>query len=444
MILLITVAFISGLLTILSPCLWPILPVILTSPLSQKRGMNLFLVAGIIISFNISTLFLSFLIKLTRIKAEFFQTTAIVILISAGLSLVIPQLAIVWERLINPLPRGLFIKKEEENFAPFLIGLALGLLWTPCSGPILLTMATLAATRVVSLQTVLITSSYSLGVGLPLLTLLRGEQWLINKGRLLTKWGVFARKAAGLIMILYAFLILTNYDKTLQLTILKRFPFSNSIFIRLEQNPKIKKKLEKFRQQRDISAWPSATREVFNLTPSPIPSLNPITRFPLKQTPSPTGYKANLANLGKAPEIQGIVKWFNIKKDEPKTLAELKGKVVLIDFWAYTCSWCLPTIEYKNQWLDKYKNQGFVVIGIHVPATTEAKSLDKIEKAIQQYKIKYPVGVDNDFKTWDAYKNQYIPGEYLIDRQGFIRYTHFEAGDYDKTEKAILELLKEE
>lgn len=147
---------------------------------------------------------------------------------------------------------------------------------------------------------------------------------------------------------------------------------------------------------------------------------------------------AEIKSQGPAPEFTGITKWLN---SEPLTMQSLKGKVVLIDFWTYSCINCIRTLPYVTKWYDTYKDQGFVVIGVHTPEFDFEKVTKNVETANKRYKINYPVAQDNDFATWNAYKNQYWPAHYLIDQQGNIVYTHFGEGNYDVTESAIRQLL---
>ncbi|PIE19286.1 MAG: hypothetical protein CSA64_05255 [Arachnia propionica] len=141
-----------------------------------------------------------------------------------------------------------------------------------------------------------------------------------------------------------------------------------------------------------------------------------------------------------APELTGITDWLN---SEPLTLAQLRGNVVLVDFWTYSCINCIRTQEYLNAWYDAYHDDGFEIIGVHAPEFAFEKLPENVRNAIAEAKIKYPVALDNDFATWQAYSNRYWPAKYLIDRDGNIRYVHFGEGDYDETENAIRALLGE-
>jgi len=148
--------------------------------------------------------------------------------------------------------------------------------------------------------------------------------------------------------------------------------------------------------------------------------------------------KVTLQTLGQAPEFTGISQWLN---SGPLTIKELKGKVVLVEFWTYTGINCIRTLPYVTKWYDTYKDQGLVVVGVHTPEFAFEKITSNVQTAIENFKIHYPVAQDNDYKTWTAFQNQYWPAEYLIDKNGNIVYTHFGEGEYDHTENAIRELL---
>ncbi len=146
----------------------------------------------------------------------------------------------------------------------------------------------------------------------------------------------------------------------------------------------------------------------------------------------------SLKNYGPAPELTGISNWIN---SEPLTLASLKGKVVLIDFWTYSCINCIRTLPYVTKWYDNYKDQGFVILGVHTPEFAFEKVTENVATAVSRFNIKYPVAQDNDFGTWNAYQNRYWPAHYLIDKDGVIRYVHFGEGQYEETENVIRYLL---
>ncbi len=158
-------------------------------------------------------------------------------------------------------------------------------------------------------------------------------------------------------------------------------------------------------------------------------------------TKKETEQKSEQKDVTPAPEFVGITNWLN---SEPLTMAGLRGKVVLIDFWTYSCINCIRTLPYVTGWYEKYKDQGLVIIGVHAPEFAFEKETANVAAALKRYNITYPVAQDNDYKTWSAYHNQYWPAHYLVDKNGNIVYTHFGEGKYTETENKIRELLGQE
>jgi thiol-disulfide isomerase/thioredoxin len=147
-----------------------------------------------------------------------------------------------------------------------------------------------------------------------------------------------------------------------------------------------------------------------------------------------------LPTLYPAPEFSGLANWINSK--EIKSMRELRGKVVLVDFWTYSCFNCVNTFPYVQGWHEKFKDEGLVVLGIHAPEFAFERDSDNVKKAVKKYGLTYPIALDNGFKLWRAYRNRYWPAFYLIDKQGMVRYTHFGEGRYKEMEAAIASLLK--
>jgi thiol-disulfide isomerase/thioredoxin len=213
----------------------------------------------------------------------------------------------------------------------------------------------------------------------------------------------------GVILIISAVFIYTGYDKKLQVRLLEYFPSISSTLIEIENNPIVQTELDKLTNTE---------------------TTNSILK--------PQGKK--LPKIKKAPEIIGIESWVN--SDELK-LADLRGKVVLIDFWTYTCINCIRTLPHVTGWFEKYKDEGLVVIGVHTPEFEFEKDLKNVKNAVVDFKINYPVSLDNDYSTWRNFNNRYWPAKYLIGKDGYIRYTHFGEGKYEETEEAIVALLSE-
>ena len=409
-------AFVSGLITILAPCIWPLLPIILSATATGGHRKPLGITLGIIISFGLVTLTISYIVKIIPFDPNVLRLFAVVVIGLLGLTLLIPRLSAMFEGYVSKLSGRFAFQNQRNGFwAGLLTGFALGIVWTPCAGPILATIATLAATQQVNSAIILITIVYVIGVGIPLFIFATLGRRLFYGSKRLSPYLGRIQQVFGAVMIITAVLIFTNYDKTLQAKLLDLFPSYGNFIVELESNDKIKKQLDNLRGGRDKG-------EDMIGKPFEMPKNN------------------SLPNPGKAPEFVGISNWLN---SEPLAMSELRGKVVLIDFWTYTCINCIRTLPHVTSWYNKYKDQGFVVVGVHTPEFEFEKDTNNVSGAIKQYKILYPVAQDNDYATWNAYSNQYWPAKYLIDKDGNLRYFHFGEGKYEETEKAIQELLIE-
>ncbi|MCL4338502.1 redoxin domain-containing protein [Patescibacteria group bacterium] len=428
MILLFVFAFISGLVTIFAPCIWPLLPVILSSSASGSKKKPLGLSLGIIISFGFLTLSISYMVRFLHLDPQILRLSAVIILLYFGLSLVIPKLSTLTETVIakisSLLSKSVTITRGGF-WEGFLTGISLGVVWTPCAGPILATIIALSITQKISIQLVFLTFFYLMGVGIPLFIFASASNRFYSKSRLLTKYTGRVQRVFGIIIILTAIAIYTNYNVILQEKLLTAFPIFSSFVNQLEENQFVISGLKQIKKKQTINIQPVSE------------AVNPVENYQksLSQNPS-----LSLPNLGPAPDFVGITKWLNI--DKPLTVASLKGKVVLVDFWTYTCINCIRTLPFVTNWYNKYQNQGFIVVGVHTPEFEFEKDTKNVENAIKQYDIKYPVAQDNNYDTWNNYNNNYWPAEYLIDREGNIRRVHFGEGEYDQTETAIRDILE--
>lgn len=402
MILLIIFAFLAGVVTVLSPCILPLLPFILSSSVDTSgKRRPIGVVVGFVCSFTFFTLFLASIVRLTGVPADTLRFISIAILVIFGLSLLIPKVQLLIELLFSKLTR--YVPQNQGKtgfFGGFIIGLSIGLLWTPCVGPILASVISLAISGSVNAQAVIITFSYSIGTAIPMLvimsagsTALQRVPWLVrNTGKI--------QKAFGVLMIVTAFGIFFNFDRKFQTFILETFPQYGIGLTQFEDNQSVRKELEKVNEK---------------------PILD-----------NPKGVVA--------PDIIQGGEWFN---SQPLTLSQLKGKVVVIDFWTYSCINCLRTLPYLRDWWEKYKDQGLVIIGVHSPEFEFEKDAENVLQAIKDFKLEYPVVQDNDFATWRAYNNLYWPAKYFIDKDGYIRWQHSGEGEYNESERIIQELLKE-
>ena len=406
MLLLIIFAFIAGVVTILSPCILPLLPIILSSSDSTGKQKPFGVVVGFILSFTFFTLFLSTIVKLTGVPANSLRFLSIVILTVFGVSLLVPKIQLTIELLFSRLARLIpSSQKHKGFFGGIFIGLSLGLLWTPCVGPILASVISLAITGTVTAQTLIITFSYALGTGLPMLLIMLAGSTALQKLPWLVKNTQKIQKGFGILMIATALAIYGNVDRSFQRFILETFPNYGTGLTRFEDQSSINKRLNEL-QENAQDMFSSQKNEVRN----------------------------------QAPELIAGGEWFN---SPPLTLQELRDKVVLLDFWTYSCINCQRSLPYIQSWWEKYKESGLVIIGIHSPEFEFEKDPQNVKAAIADFALTYPVMQDNNFATWRAYANQYWPAKYLIDKNGQVRYTHFGEGKYNETEKIIQQLLLE-
>jgi cytochrome c biogenesis protein CcdA/thiol-disulfide isomerase/thioredoxin len=410
MILLIIFALAAGIVTILSPCILPILPIILSGSFTGDKKRPLGIIVGFILSFTFFTLFLTFIIKLTGLPPDILRTIAVFVIIFFGLSLIVPQAQKVMEQLVSRLSSFTPQSKNKSGFiGGIIIGLSLGLVWAPCVGPILASVITLAATSQINIATFFITLAYSIGSAIPMIALMYGGRSLLNRLPFLTKNSIQIQKIFGLFMIATAVMIFFNIDRSFQTYILTRFPSYGTGLTKFEDNSLIKSKLDDLKNV-------SVKDSLQSLTNSPAPN----------------------------PTFEGYTKWLNLPDGKQSlTLNDLKGKVVLVDFWTYTCINCVRTLPHVTSWYEKYKDQGFVVIGVHTPEFEFEKVTSNVVAAMKDFKIRYPVVQDNDYNIWNSYNNQYWPAEYLIDSKGNLVDSHFGEGNYDETERKIQNLLKE-
>lgn len=406
MILLLAFAFLAGIITVLSPCILPILPIVLTSSVSginAGKARPIGVVTGFILSFTFFTLFLSTIVRLSGIPADTLRIVSILIVGGFGISLLIPKFQTLIEIMFSKLSSSIPTNQDRVGFGGgLLMGFAIGLLWTPCVGPILASVISLAITGTVTFDAFLITLAYSLGTAIPMFLIMLGGQRALKQVPWLLSNLDHIQRLFGILMILTAIGIFFNIDRKFQTYILNAFPKYGTDLTKFEDNELIRKQLNK-------KSGKEATK--------------------------------NPNNKGvKAPEIIPGGIWFN---SDPLTLEQLKGKVVIIDFWTYSCINCQRTLPYLRTWDTKYRDKGLVIIGVHAPEFEFEKSEKNVAQAIKDFDIKYPIVQDNGFATWKTYSNQYWPAKYFIDKEGYVRYTHFGEGAYDESEKIIQELLEE-
>lgn len=397
--ILLVFAFLAGIVTILSPCILPILPIVLSGSFLSGKHRPLGVIVGFITSFTFFAVFSFSLARALGLSTELLRNLAVLLLVFFGLTIFIPRFQLYLEILtsrFSSLGQG---KKRTGFTGGFFMGITLGLIWTPCVGPILASVLTLAATSNITLQLILITFSYSLGTALPLFFIAYGGKKALATLPVLKKNAEKIQKIFGVLIIITALLIYFNIDRKFQTYILDVFPQYGQGLTKFENNDRVNTALDRLKNN--------------------------------EQTP-----------LNEAPNknFEGGTRWL---QSDQLTLDGLKGKVVLVDFWTYTCINCIRTLPYLTSWYEKYKDDGFVIIGVHTPEFEFEKSEENVRNALREYGITYPVVQDNEYKIWNSYRNRYWPAHYLIDKDGKIRYTHFGEGEYEKTEKTIQALLRE-
>ena len=393
--LLIGVAFVAGIVTAISPCVLPVLPIVFAGGATGDRRRPYAIVAGLVWSFTLFTLVATALLSALGLPDDLLRNIAIVVVLLVGISLLWPRLGAIVERPFQALGR----RNPGGMGGGFLLGVSLGLLFTPCAGPVIAAVAVLAATQRFSVQGVLVTFAYALGAGVVFLLLAIGAQRGMTL-RSVRSRAPRIRQALGGLIVAVAIVMALGLDTKLAAHV----PGYTRALQGLEESAAAQDRLD------SLLAGESHFQG------------------------------SKLQDYGQAPEFQGISQWLNSK---PLTLASLRGKVVLIDFWTYSCVNCIRTLPYVKRWYDTYRDAGLVVVGVHTPEFAFEHVPGNVEKAVQSFGIDYPVALDNDFGTWTAWGNRYWPAEYYIDRQGHVRYAHFGEGDYAGTEKVIRTLLAE-
>ncbi len=406
-------AFLSGIVTILSPCILPVLPIVLSGTVGGKRK-PFGIVIGFIVSFSVFTLALSALVQTLSISAEVLRIVAIVIIISFGITLMIPKLQLALESILSKVGRTKGPTKRNGFFGGVMTGLSLGLVWTPCVGPIMASIITLAVSQQVDGGAIIIVAAYSLGTALPMFAIMAGGRKLLNHFPKITGKTKDIQRFFGAIMIVAGLMIGFGADRSFQTLILKVFPNYGTGLTSFEQGELVQKALNDRNGNDGI-----------------------IDGFDWSIAPK----SAQLSNYGTAPELIAKGPWLNT--EQPFSMENLKGKIVLVDFWTYSCINCVRTIPHLRELYDKYEEYGLEIIAIHSPEFPFERNVDNVTKAIEELNITWPVVLDNDFTQWNAYNNRYWPAQFFIDGKGEIRYFHFGEGSYDEEEEVIRTLLIE-
>jgi cytochrome c biogenesis protein CcdA/thiol-disulfide isomerase/thioredoxin len=416
-VVLIVFAFVAGAATAVSPCVLPVLPVALSAGVTGGRRRPLGVVTGLALSFTFATVALVYVISALGLPDGLLRTLSIVALIGFGVSLLVPWLGDRLEARLSRIGPRLGIGSGGHTGGGFwpgtVVGGGLGFLYAPCAGPILAGVITVSASQSFTAGRLGVALAYGAGSAVVLYALMLGGRRLT--GRLARRSGRF-QMSMGAIMVVVALLMLGNYDTRFETSIASDLP--------------------------SFLVDPTKSLETSHVAVAQLAALRG-HRARQAGGLSQAGAGVRLPVLGRAPELVGTQMWFNTPGGHPLSLAGLRGHVVLVDFWTYSCINCIRTLPYLNAWDAKYAGKGLQIIGVHTPEFPFEHSASNVAEAIQQNGIHYPVVQDNAYKTWNAYNNEYWPAEYLIDAQGRIRLADFGEGEYAAKESAIRSLLLE-
>jgi cytochrome c biogenesis protein CcdA/thiol-disulfide isomerase/thioredoxin len=412
--LLMVFALIAGAGTALSPCVLPVLPVLLGAGATGGRRRPLGIVIGLALSFTFATVALVYVIEALGLPDDLVRDLAIAVLLAFGLSLLLPPLGDRIEAAISRLVPAPARPGREGFGSGLLIGASLGFVYAPCAGPILAGVITVSASQDFTAGKLAVALSYAVGSAVVLFALILGGRRLADR---LAAFRGRVQMAVGAVMVAAAGLILADVDTRFQAAIADDLPaFLVNPTGELEESAAVSEDLAALSGRGAVEGGAEEAES-----------------------------GVRLPRLGLAPDFADTQMWFNTPGDRALSVRELTsdGKVVLLDFWTYTCINCLRTLPYLKAWDSTYRDDGLVIVGVHTPEFAFEKDAGNVERAIADNELRYPVVQDNEFGTWTAYGNQYWPAKYLIGADGQVRYVHFGEGAYETTETAIRSLLAE-
>ena len=394
------IGFLGGLITGSSPCVLPVLPVVFLSGTARPYRV----IAGLVCSFSVVTLAGSALLSALHLPQDAIRWAALVTLTVIGLGLIFPPVMHLLERPFARLP----LREPSIGRNGFGLGLTLGALYVPCAGPVLAAIVGAGGTGSIGVPTLVLTATFAVGTALPLLAFALAGRGVAERISAFRRRQRTIQIAGGITMIVLAVALVFNLPAILQ----RAVPDYTAALQRGIGAGDIQRKLN---QGGAVGGQLADCTEGF----------------------------AQLQQCGPAPALSGITQWLNTPDGKPIDLASLRGKVVLIDFWAYSCINCQRAIPHVVEWYNRYRDDGFVAIGVHTPEYAFEHVPDNVASGAAGLHIDYPIALDNDYTTWNNFHNEYWPAEYLIDANGAIRHTKFGEGDYDVTENLIRQLLSD-
>jgi cytochrome c biogenesis protein CcdA/thiol-disulfide isomerase/thioredoxin len=409
------IGFLGGLITGISPCILPVLPVVFFSGLDNvsdgtrdttRRARPYLVIGGLVCSFSVVTLAGSALLSALHLPQDAIRWVALVTLTLIGLGLIFPPLQHLLERPFARIPQ----RQIGFGRSGFGLGLTLGALYVPCAGPVLAAIVVAGGTASIGPPTLVLTATFAIGTALPLLVFALAGRGIAERLAAFRRRQRVIQIAGGITMIVLAVALVFNLPAMLQRAVPD---YTTAMQKRIGAND-IRHKLKAGGADGGSSRG---------------------------QLADCADGADQLQQCGPAPAVTGITQWLNTPGGAAIDLASLRGNVVLIDFWAYSCINCQRAIGHVVDWYNRYHDDGFVVIGVHTPEYAFERVPGNVASGAAAFHITYPVALDNDYATWNSYQNQYWPAEYLIDANGTVRHIKFGEGDYDGTERLIRQLL---
>jgi cytochrome c biogenesis protein CcdA/thiol-disulfide isomerase/thioredoxin len=414
------IGFVGGLITAISPCILPVLPVIFLSGGAQAArpaearararagaARPYLVVAGLVISFSVFTLAGTLLVSLLHLPDDAIRWAGLIVLLLLGVGMIFPRFESILEKPFARIPQ----RQVGTDRGGLVLGLALGAVYVPCAGPVLAAITVAGATGRVGAQTLVLTLAFAAGTAIPLLFFALAGRRVAERVRAFRLRQRLVRAIGGVVMVALAVALTFNATDAIQQAI------------------------------PDYTAALQA-----GLAPHIDEGNNQDNGGHIVRDPALSTCQANLdpvalQDCGKAPAFADIQQWFNTPGDRPLSLSSLRGKVVLVDFWAYSCINCQRAIAHVAAWYNDYHRDGLVVVGVHTPEYAFEHVPANVEAGAARLGIRYPVAIDNELGTWDAYNNNSWPADYLIDSTGEIRDVTTGEGFYSATEKLIRTLL---
>jgi cytochrome c biogenesis protein CcdA/thiol-disulfide isomerase/thioredoxin len=373
---------------------------------TRRRRRPFAVVGGLVLSFSLATLVGTWLLGTLGLPYGLLRWIGIVALGLLGIGLLVPRVGDLLERPFARITAG----SEVREGGGFVLGLSLGLVFVPCAGPVLATITAVGGSHHVGWSAVLLTAAFAVGVAIPLLAFAVAGRYLGAHMRSVRAHAATARKIIGAVLLVTAAVLALGLTDGIQ----RAVPgYTNALQTRLEGSPSVTQDLKRVQGE-------ATTGALSDCTPA-----------------SPT-----LQRCGAAPAFEGISRWLQTPGDRQLTIAGLKGRVVLVDFWTYSCINCQRSLPHVEAWDAAYASAGLTVVGVHTPEFAFEHDIGNITRAAAQLGVHYPIAVDNSYATWNNYQNSYWPAEYLIDATGTVRHVDFGEGQYAQTETFIRQLLR--